>query len=161
MRRSQFIISAGIGVGASVLAACTTYGKKPEASGDTATTTGVPTTGGPAAEALAATSAVPVGSGAIVGEVVVTGTIKGSAWDNGQANLEGAAVADRFWKLAQTRTEIAEAARSVGLEATEAADVSAAVAQALNSEKPPHILICGGLHFAGDVLALSPETWPG
>jgi Rieske Fe-S protein len=72
MRRSQFIISAGIGVGASVLAACTTYGKKPEASGDTATTTGVPTTGGTAAEALAATSAVPVGSGAIVGEVVVT-----------------------------------------------------------------------------------------
>jgi dihydrofolate synthase/folylpolyglutamate synthase len=24
----------------------------------------------------------------------------------------------------------------------------------------PHILICGGLHFAGDVLAMSPETWP-
>lgn len=40
-----------------------------------------------------------------VGEVVVTGTIKGSAWDSGQANLEGAAVADKFWKLAQTRTE--------------------------------------------------------
>ncbi|MDX2093319.1 MAG: SDR family NAD(P)-dependent oxidoreductase [Kofleriaceae bacterium] len=44
--------------------------------------------------------------GVYVGEVVVTGSIKGSAWDNGQANLEGAAVADRFWKLAQTRTEI-------------------------------------------------------
>jgi len=24
----------------------------------------------------------------------------------------------------------------------------------------PHVLICGGLHFAGEVLALSPETWP-
>lgn len=78
MRRSQFIISAGIGLGASVLAACTTYGKKPEASGDTttrgdtATTKGAPTIGGTAAEAIATTSAVPVGSGVIVGEVVVT-----------------------------------------------------------------------------------------
>jgi dihydrofolate synthase/folylpolyglutamate synthase len=61
---------------------------------------------------------------------------------------------------AQTGAEIAQAARAVGLAAAEAADVSAAVAQALNSEKPPHILICGGLHFAGDVLALSPQTWP-
>jgi dihydrofolate synthase/folylpolyglutamate synthase len=61
---------------------------------------------------------------------------------------------------AQTSAEIAAAARAVGLDAVEAADVSVAVALALNSEKPPHILICGGLHFAGDVLALSPETWP-
>jgi short-subunit dehydrogenase len=44
--------------------------------------------------------------GVYVGEVVVTGTIKGSAWDSGQGNLEGATVADKFWKLAQTRTEI-------------------------------------------------------
>ncbi|BBX04158.1 (2Fe-2S)-binding protein [Mycolicibacterium moriokaense] len=73
MRRSQFIISAGIGLGASVLAACTTYGKKPEAPGGTAATAqGAPTTGGTAPEAIAATSAVPVGSGLIVGEVVVT-----------------------------------------------------------------------------------------
>ena len=61
---------------------------------------------------------------------------------------------------AQSSAQIAEAARTVGLEVVEAPDVSTAVAQALNSEKPPHILICGGLHFAGDVLALSPETWP-
>jgi dihydrofolate synthase/folylpolyglutamate synthase len=61
---------------------------------------------------------------------------------------------------AQTSAEIAQAARAVGLAAADAADVSAAVAQALNSEKPPRILICGGLHFAGDVLALSPQTWP-
>ncbi len=73
MRRSQFIISAGIGLGASVLAACTTYGKKPEAAGDTATTAQeAPITGGTAPEAIAKTSAVPVGSGLIVGEVVVT-----------------------------------------------------------------------------------------
>jgi dihydrofolate synthase/folylpolyglutamate synthase len=61
---------------------------------------------------------------------------------------------------AQSSAEIAAAARAAGLEVVEAKDVSTAVAQALNSEKPPHILICGGLHFAGDVLALSPETWP-
>lgn len=61
---------------------------------------------------------------------------------------------------AQTSGEIAAAARAAGLDAAEAVDVSAGVALALNSEKPPHILICGGLHFAGDVLALSPETWP-
>ena len=57
--------------------------------------------------------------------------------------------------------EIAGAARSVGLSISLAPDVSAAVDLALTStEKAPHILICGGLHFAGEVLALSPETWP-
>lgn len=61
---------------------------------------------------------------------------------------------------AQSAAQIAQAARSVGLETVEAADVSAGVAFALDSKKPPHILICGGLHFAGDVLALSRETWP-
>jgi Rieske Fe-S protein len=66
-----------------VLAACTTYGKKPQASGETATTTteaapgtGSPGTGspGPAAQAnaIAKTADVPVGSGVIVDEVVVT-----------------------------------------------------------------------------------------
>jgi dihydrofolate synthase/folylpolyglutamate synthase len=25
---------------------------------------------------------------------------------------------------------------------------------------PPHMIICGSLHFVGDVLAMSPETWP-
>jgi Rieske Fe-S protein len=76
MRRSQFLISAGVGLGAAVLAACTTYGKKPEASGDSAATTqAVPTTGGTAPEqnnVIAKTSEVPVGSGVIIGEVVVT-----------------------------------------------------------------------------------------
>ena len=24
----------------------------------------------------------------------------------------------------------------------------------------PHVLICGSLHFVGDVLAMTPETWP-
>lgn len=69
MRRKQFIIGAGVGLAASVLAACTTYGKKPETSGDTATTT----KGGTAsADAIAKTADVPVGSGVIVGEIVIT-----------------------------------------------------------------------------------------
>jgi len=74
--RQKILIGAGLGLVASVLAACTTYGKKPEASGDTATTTKAPpTTGGTAPEldnVIAKTSDVAVGSGVIVGEVVVT-----------------------------------------------------------------------------------------
>ena len=57
--------------------------------------------------------------------------------------------------------DLAAAARAEGLEASTAPDVSAAVAQALDVEGlPPRVVICGGLHFAGEVLALSPETWP-
>lgn len=56
---------------------------------------------------------------------------------------------------------IAQAAREAGMAAEEAIDVVQAVDKALNlGPPPPHILICGGLHFAGDVLAMSPETWP-
>ncbi|MDV3132271.1 Rieske (2Fe-2S) protein [Mycobacterium sp. 29Ha] len=74
--RQKVLIGAGVGLLASVLAACTTYGKNPEASGDTATTTkSPPTTGLTApqpANVIAKTSEVPVGSGLIVGDVVVT-----------------------------------------------------------------------------------------
>ncbi|MCG9915507.1 MAG: bifunctional folylpolyglutamate synthase/dihydrofolate synthase [Phenylobacterium sp.] len=57
--------------------------------------------------------------------------------------------------------EIATAARTAGLDAQIADDVTAALSAALSQEGPaPHILICGGLHFAGDVLAMDPETWP-
>jgi dihydrofolate synthase/folylpolyglutamate synthase len=39
--------------------------------------------------------------------------------------------------------------------------VEAGVRRALQADgPPPHLLICGGLHFAGEVLAMSPETWP-
>jgi Rieske Fe-S protein len=77
--RQKVIVGAGLGVIATALAACSTYGKKPEASGNTATatTSGAPpatgATGSPgAANAIATTAEVPVGSGVIVGEVVVT-----------------------------------------------------------------------------------------
>jgi dihydrofolate synthase / folylpolyglutamate synthase len=56
---------------------------------------------------------------------------------------------------------LADAARSAGLDARAEGDVETALAQALAAPGPaPHILICGSLHFVGDVLAMSPETWP-
>jgi len=57
--------------------------------------------------------------------------------------------------------ELVEAASKVGLSPETAANVADGVARALEADGPaPHVLICGGLHFAGEVLAMSPETWP-
>jgi dihydrofolate synthase/folylpolyglutamate synthase len=57
--------------------------------------------------------------------------------------------------------ELAAAAAQAGLAVEEVADVTEGVRRALAMPGPaPHILICGGLHFAGEVLAMSPETWP-
>lgn len=80
--RQKVLLGAGLGLVTAVVAACTTYGKKPEAAGESSTTTaappatgGPPASGGPAApaaNAIAKTADVPVGSGVIVGEVVVT-----------------------------------------------------------------------------------------
>ena len=56
---------------------------------------------------------------------------------------------------------LAEAARSQGLEARAADGVEDALRQALAGEgAAPHVVICGSLHVIGDVLALSPDTWP-
>jgi Rieske Fe-S protein len=83
-RRRNVIVGAGIGMAATVLAACTTYGKKPAAepasspAGSAAPgTPGAPadasTPGAPPnATALAKTADVPVGSGVIVDDIVVT-----------------------------------------------------------------------------------------
>jgi hypothetical protein len=40
-----------------------------------------------------------------VGEVMVIGTVKGTAWDKGQATLAPETVADRFWELYEKRRE--------------------------------------------------------
>ncbi|WP_374575364.1 folylpolyglutamate synthase/dihydrofolate synthase family protein [Phenylobacterium sp.] len=62
---------------------------------------------------------------------------------------------------AASTDELAAAARQNGLEPEIAPDVGAAVELALaGGGPPPHVLVCGGLHFAGEVLAMSPETWP-
>ena len=74
--RQKILLGAGLGLVTAVLAACSTYGKKPEAAGEPSTTPAAPSASGgtaaPAAKAIAKTSDVPVGSGVIVGEVVVT-----------------------------------------------------------------------------------------
>ncbi len=46
------------------------------------------------------------GEGVYVGEVMVAGTIKGTAWDQGQATLEGSSIANRFWELYQARGDV-------------------------------------------------------
>src|ERR1019366_8259600 len=45
------------------------------------------------------------GDGVYVGEVMVAGIIKGTPWDNGNANLDGSTIANKFWELYQARKE--------------------------------------------------------
>lgn len=45
------------------------------------------------------------GEGVYVGEVVVLGAVKGTAFDSGHATIEASAVADRFWALHEGRAE--------------------------------------------------------
>ncbi|MDR3508733.1 MAG: bifunctional folylpolyglutamate synthase/dihydrofolate synthase [Caulobacteraceae bacterium] len=62
---------------------------------------------------------------------------------------------------AATAEDLAEAAEAVGLTPRTAPNLTEAVDLALATEgPPPHLILCGGLHFAGEALALSPETWP-
>jgi Rieske Fe-S protein len=73
--RRHAIATAGLALGAAAIAACTTYGKKPAAPPATApaeATSPAPGTAAPVANAIAKTTDVPVGSGVIVDEIVVT-----------------------------------------------------------------------------------------
>jgi short-subunit dehydrogenase len=54
---------------------------------------------------LVATLAAKLAPDVYVGEVVVTGSVKGSAWDDGTATLEASKIADRFWAVAQERKD--------------------------------------------------------
>jgi dihydrofolate synthase/folylpolyglutamate synthase len=57
--------------------------------------------------------------------------------------------------------ELAAAAQRTGLAVATAPSLEAALDQVLAAPGPaPHVLICGGLHFAGEALAMSEETWP-
>ena len=57
--------------------------------------------------------------------------------------------------------DLAAAAQAAGLHAKATGGVPAALAEALSGPRPaPHVIICGSLHFIGDILALSPDTWP-
>jgi NADP-dependent 3-hydroxy acid dehydrogenase YdfG len=46
------------------------------------------------------------GDGVYVGEVMVAGTVKGTGWDSGNAKLDSATIADKFWELYQARRDI-------------------------------------------------------
>jgi hypothetical protein len=67
--RKTALISAGVGLTAAALSACTTYGKQPAPAGHTtATQAAAP----PTPNVIATTADVPVGSGVIIGDVVLT-----------------------------------------------------------------------------------------
>jgi Rieske Fe-S protein len=74
--RQKVLLGAGLGLVTAVVAACSTYGKKDEAASESSATTAAPSASGgtaaPAGNAIAKTADVPVGSGVIVGDVVVT-----------------------------------------------------------------------------------------
>ena len=61
---------------------------------------------------------------------------------------------------AATAADTAAAAELAGLRACACDSVQDALDRALKLEPTPHILICGSLYLAGEVLAMSPETWP-
>jgi dihydrofolate synthase/folylpolyglutamate synthase len=64
-------------------------------------------------------------------------------------------------EAAASPDRLAEVAQSLHMPCEMASDVSAAVAAAVAADGPsPHILIFGSLYLAGEVLALSPDTWP-
>ncbi len=44
--------------------------------------------------------------GIYVGQVMVMGTVKGTAWEQGNATLEPSAIAEKFWSLYKARSEI-------------------------------------------------------
>jgi Rieske Fe-S protein len=74
--RQKVLIGAGLGLVTAVIAACSSSGKKPEASAEPSPTSAAPSASGgaagPAAKTIAKTTDVPVGSGLIAGDVVVT-----------------------------------------------------------------------------------------
>ena len=74
--RQKVLLGAGLGLVTAVVAACSTYGRKPEAASESSPTTAAPSgpggTAAPAAKAIAKTTDVPVGSAVIVGDIVVT-----------------------------------------------------------------------------------------
>jgi dihydrofolate synthase/folylpolyglutamate synthase len=56
--------------------------------------------------------------------------------------------------------ELEGLARAQGLDAHASTSVEAALQEILQTPPAPHVIICGSLHFVGDVLAADPATWP-
>lgn len=56
--------------------------------------------------------------------------------------------------------QTAAAAELAGLRAHACDSLEGALTKALARSPTPHVLICGSLYLAGEVLAMSPDTWP-
>ena len=63
-------------------------------------------------------------------------------------------------QAAASSAQTAAAGELAGLRACACDSVQQALDKALAIEPTPHVLICGSLYLAGEVLAMSPETWP-
>ena len=63
-------------------------------------------------------------------------------------------------QAAASAAQTAAAGELAGLRACACDSVEQALEKALAIEPTPHVLICGSLYLAGEVLAMSPETWP-
>jgi len=61
---------------------------------------------------------------------------------------------------AASAEQTATSARTAGLRAEVTDSLANAIRRALDSEGAPHVLICGSLYMAGEVLTASEETWP-
>ncbi|MBO9546240.1 folylpolyglutamate synthase/dihydrofolate synthase family protein [Caulobacter sp.] len=61
---------------------------------------------------------------------------------------------------AATAADTAAAAELAGLRASACDSVEQALDKALAMDPVPHVLICGSLYLAGEILGMSPETWP-
>jgi dihydrofolate synthase/folylpolyglutamate synthase len=61
---------------------------------------------------------------------------------------------------AASPAQTAAAGELAGLRATACDSLDEALDKALALSPTPHVLICGSLYLAGEVLAMSPETWP-
>lgn len=75
--RRQALVSTGITLAASTIASCATYGKPPAPAPIANAGTAVPESQAAAAQPIARTADVPVGSGLIVDDVVITQPAQG------------------------------------------------------------------------------------
>ncbi|MEO7026832.1 MAG: folylpolyglutamate synthase/dihydrofolate synthase family protein [Caulobacteraceae bacterium] len=72
----------------------------------------------------------------------------------------GVVVAGFSSPAAASAASLLAAARAAGLEAEVADSAEAALRLILARDRVGHVVICGSLHFIGDVLAADPATWP-